>query len=531
MELLEPLARLQEFKFLDGQLRDRLLAINPLDCWAPATLDFAVSHWPGRIRWSGIAHSDCKDYDDTSEEDKAEYVKRLNASAFRICLRHRSRFYHSPGLPLPVFDYTCDGWKYLLRLAVTMKPERINRLKGEGSLYRHTDGRWLYAIMHNGKRLIKSLGTRDEDEAKRNLAKVRNNFMGRIDRGELKTSDQANVKIRELVDDYIKHVKQNSHKSAGIIEGVLKKAMKAPEFDKRKVSTLETADFKSYRDRLTKSGISHSTVNNHLAYVRAALRLETKQTPSRVVKVPHIPIVRVNNARQGFLEYDNYETLLKHLPQSLKALFVIAFHSGCRLGEVLGMRWTDVDWKNRIVRLPDSKNGKARNLPFWGSIEEHLKKQKAYRDKHHPECEGLFFWMADDVQLAHGGVRNDPGTAIVDFRASWSNAVTEAHKKNSNVPDNLLFHDLRRSGVRVMVQDAAIPEAQAMLISGHETRSMLERYNIVSLKNVQDAGAKLDAWQKARSKRSKSKTAKKAGNVVSIRSKSRPNRSKRAKTA
>lgn len=37
-----------------------------------------------------------------------------------------------------------------------------------------------------------------------------------------------------------------------------------------------------------------------------------------------------------------------------------------------------------------------------------------------------------------------------------------------------------------------------MLISGHETRSMLERYNIVSLKNVQDAGAKLDAWSKAK---------------------------------
>jgi hypothetical protein len=49
-----------------------------------------------------------------------------------------------------------------------------------------------------------------------------------------------------------------------------------------------------------------------------------------------------------------------------------------------------------------------------------------------------------------------------------------------------------------MVQEAGIPEAQAMLISGYETRTMLERYNIVSLKNVQDAGAKLDAWSRNR---------------------------------
>jgi integrase len=244
-----------------------------------------------------------------------------------------------------------------------------------------------------------------------------------------------------------------------------------------------------------------------LAYDRAALKLETKQTPSRVGKVPHIPIVRVNNTRQGFLEYGDHETLLEQLPKSLKALFVVAFHSGCRLGELLGMRWSDIDWQNRVIRLPDSKNGKARNLPFWGGIEEQINRQKAYRDEQHPYCERLFFWMAEDVQLDHGGVRNAPGTPIRDFPGSWANAVHEAHRLNRNVPSNLLFHDLRRSGVRVMVQDAGIPEAQAMLISGHETRSMLERYNIVSLKNVLDAGAKLDAWHKARSKRSESGAA------------------------
>ena len=75
----------------------------------------------------------------------------------------------------------------------------------------------------------------------------------------------------------------------------------------------------------------------------------------------------------------------------------------------------------------------------------------------------------------------------------------EANEANPNVLPDLLFHDLRRSGVRVMVQEAGIPESQAMLISGHRTRAMLERYNIVSLKNVQDAVAKLDAWSKRRS--------------------------------
>jgi hypothetical protein len=80
---------------------------------------------------------------------------------------------------------------------------------------------------------------------------------------------------------------------------------------------------------------------------------------------------------------------------------------------------------NRVVRLPDSKNGRKRNLPFWGGIEENLKRQKAYRDEHPPECEHLFFWMEDDGQLTHGGVRNAPGSPVRDFRASWDGSRQE----------------------------------------------------------------------------------------------------------
>jgi len=351
-----------------------------------------------------------------------------------------------------------------------MTTETTTERRAFGTIYKQPRSPFLWVRYRvNGKDYRESTRSTSERVAENLLARRQAELgLGAFIAPNLKrtTFDDVMAIIR---DDYI----VNGRKSLETLDTLIKR-LKAV-FAGVRVVTITADRLTAYvRDRLA-SGAAHSTVRNEMNALRRGMNLARRA--GKVATLPPFPSINPGPPRTGFLDDGDLPRLLGELSPELRPLVQFLALTGWRVGEASVLTWDRVDFAQGAVTLDvgTTKNGRGRSFPFR-ALPELQALLEAQRE------------VTDTVQRATGQIvarvfhRN--GQPIRSFWDAWKGATERAGLTG------LLVHDLRRSAVRRFVR-AGIPERVAMSLSGHLSRSIFDRYNIVSDRDQAENVAKL----------------------------------------
>ena len=193
----------------------------------------------------------------------------------------------------------------------------------------------------------------------------------------------------------------------------------------------------------------------------------------------------------GSSSMSSYLSVLPHLPEPMRPVVTFAYVTGWRINsEVLPLQWRQVDLKAGEVRLDPgtTKNMEGRVFYLTTELKKLLADQRKAADRIQRRkgmiVQHVFFHdgitKAGEVAFLAGHAISPSG-----FYHAWCRARVKAGCPGS-IP-----HDFRRTAIRNMVR-AGVPERVAMKLSGHKTRSVFDRYNIVSDGDLRDAARRLE---------------------------------------
>jgi len=226
-------------------------------------------------------------------------------------------------------------------------------------------------------------------------------------------------------------------------------------FEFHRVVDITAKRIGEYQLERLKEGAARASVNREVAYLRHGFRLMFQQ--QMISLVPPITLLGGENVREGFLNIPDFEAAAAEIEnEDTRDIVRFLYYSAWRAGEARNLEWSKLDLHDWVIRLPrkSSKNKKPRTLVLVGDLREIIERRL---EKRLPDCPFVFH-------------RN--GKQVKSFRKAFKSACKEVGL------EGIIPHDMRRSGVRNL-RRSGNDEHDCMEISGHETRAIFDRYDIV----------------------------------------------------
>jgi len=304
-------------------------------------------------------------------------------------------------------------------------------------LYRRGKFFWL-RISYQGKRIQESLKTDNRKLAEKLYAKVLTNIV------EGRYFETAKIKSTKFDDMTEKYLKEHSHsRDPRTVKTLL------TVFSGYMISQVTTKFIAEYKSMRLKS-VKPATVYQELALLRRMFNVAIREWEW----CKDNPVSRLSfsvgnrNARDRWLTPEEEKSLLDKAtnPVWLRALIMVALHTGMRRGEILDLIWQNVDLLKRVIRIVKSKNGEKRTIPMSNTLFTMFKSMNV-RD-----ISGRVFPISGS-SLRHAFDKIVEKACIEDFR----------------------FHDLRHTFATRLIQNG-VDLYKVKELLGHKTITMTMRY-------------------------------------------------------
>ena len=285
--------------------------------------------------------------------------------------------------------------------------------------------------------------------------------------------EEKKIIFEDFAKQYLEYSKANKSSSSNKRDHVALNPNLIPVFKGMYLFEITAPMIEKYKaDRLKK--VEPATVNREMACLR---HMFTKAISWGYIKGSPLTEVKKLKEPPGRVRYltpEEIDCLFAAIDQLsggsgtyLKPIVIMALNTGMRKGEILGLKWRDLDIEGRKITIMKSKNNEVRTIPINDTLYVELKK------------------LSRNVHSAYVFSHSN-GEAFGSVRKSFERAVEEAGI------EDFTFHDLRHTFASHLVMSGCDLRSVQQLM-GHKDIKMTMRYSHLSKEHLQDAVAKLDS--------------------------------------
>ena len=304
-------------------------------------------------------------------------------------------------------------------------------------------GKWYLDFTFNKKR-IRQFGGYTKEQARNTLAKMR---IEKLDEKlGYKKPTQPDIGFVEFAREFIEIYSKQNKRSWGRDEIALRSL--EPHFKGKTIRDIGPEFVERYKAR-RKAEVAPGTVNRELTFLKTMFNKAVEW--GRLESSPAVNVKKFKepNYKERILNASEMAKLLEAATNHLKPILIVALNTGMRRGEILSLKWENVNLSKRCIHIEDSKSGKSRDVPMNALVVEALSSL-------HQDSKYVFY-------------NPTTGGPLKNIKTAFKTACKNAEIKG------LRFHDLRHTAATRMVE-AMVDLVTVSKILGHSTIQMTMRY-------------------------------------------------------